>query len=79
MGGKQYFGNFHRQCCKRKCITFLTGSHEDTLKIGSDFSRKLPGDVKDHEFQPRDLVDCKGHQIKDCLQSDGKNLNRYHC
>ena len=67
MGGKQYFGNFHLQCCKRKYIIFLTGSHEDTLKIGS---RKLPGDVKDHEFQPRDLVHWNGHQIKDCLQSE---------
>ena len=70
MGGKQYFGNFHPQWCKRKYITLLTGSHEDTLKIGNDFSRKLPGDENDHEFQPRDFVYLNGYQIKDCLQSE---------
>ena len=51
-------------------IILLTGSHRDTLKIDNDFSRKLSGDEKDHEFQPGDFVYWNGHQIKDCLQSE---------
>ena len=70
MGEKQCFGNFHPQWCKRKYIILLTGSHRDTLKIDNDFSRKLSGDEKDHEFQPGDFVYWNGHQIKDCLQSE---------
>ena len=55
---------------QKEVYYILDRVYEDTLKIDNDFSRKLPGDIKDHELQPRDLVYWNRHQIKDCLQSE---------
>lgn len=68
MREKQYFETFTRNGAKGSILYYWQGL-TDTLKIDNDFSRKLSGDEKDHEFQP-EILFTERHQIKDCLQSE---------